>query len=453
MDSPKISIAIVGGGASGTVLAIQLLKHCVQAARITLIEKHSNLLYRGVAYSSRLQYEPLNAQAGKMSIYPECPNDFIDFIQQHKSVDATSEDYVSRRWFGDYLDQQVKKAVALKSRFVDFEQLMNEVVDVSLQSNGKYSVHLTNSQLKDTDYVVLATGNDSPPSLVVNSKVPNGRCFDNPWFFDTQQIVPKSRVLIVGTGLTMVDIVGSVYTEDYDGDVVAISRKGLLPKVHMHQAKVTQLVLPKCNSLLEWLSFVRLTLKLFNKQGIHWSILINEIRPHISRIWQNFSPTEKALFLRKLKPIWELHRHRMPPISEVIIEALKAQHRLKIVSASIKNVIWLNEENRFEVIYINTNNQEAKLKVDYIVNCTGPSGDVSQSKQILFQNLLSKKWITPDEFKLGVLTDKQGMLIGKTNGIFAIGPLRKASEWESTAMAEICQQAEKLSKYLMSKLK
>ena len=92
------------------------------------------------------------------------------------------------------------------------------------------------------------------------------------------------------------------------------------------------------------------------------------------------------------------------------------------------------------------------LIVDKIVNCTGPSTDYHTTENTLFKQLLNKGWMKQDVLKLGVETGYRGEII-QQNGVilrnaFAIGPVRRAAEWETTAMREIRTQAENIATIL-----
>lgn len=449
MINSKFSIAIIGGGASGTTLAIQLLKKFKTTARVILIEKDNSLLHRGVAYSSALSYEPLNVPVSKMSIYAEQPTSFFDYVRHNKLAQVEMGDYVSRRWFGDYLVAQMADAVAQKNDAVCFEKVIDEVLDISVDENNDYTIKTRLAAMQHINLVVLATGNNKPESFAIEGEVPKGYYFDHPWSFDTAKVEAQKKILVIGTGLTMVDIAGSFFEQNYDGHILAISRKGLLPKVHAEHATASNIDLPTGTSLHEWLAAVRSNIKLLNAQQKHWSVLMDAIRPHTVSIWRNFSAQEKNRFLRKLKPIWELHRHRMPTASKAIIDKLIAQKKLTIVAAQIEKIKWVSGRNSFDVAYIDANKNVTIDEVHYIVNATGPSGNINSSQQHFFGNLLAKKWLTPDENRLGVLTDEEGRLVGETKHLYAIGSLRKAAEWESTAMREISQQAEKMAQLIV----
>src|ERR1700733_6828106 len=70
MRSPVRTIAIIGGGFSGSVLAARLLRRPpAEPSRIVLIERRAQL-GRGVAYQATVHQPLLNVPAGRMSADP-----------------------------------------------------------------------------------------------------------------------------------------------------------------------------------------------------------------------------------------------------------------------------------------------------------------------------------------------------------------------------------------------
>jgi uncharacterized NAD(P)/FAD-binding protein YdhS len=73
----------------------------------------------------------------------------------------------------------------------------------------------------------------------------------------------------------------------------------------------------------------------------------------------------------------------------------------------------------------------------------------------LIAGMRDQGWCTPDQLRLGIETDTDGGLIGAdgrtVRNLFAIGPLRIPTLFESIAIPEIRVQAENLAKLLASR--
>src|ERR1700732_3281094 len=103
MKTPsRRTIVIIGGGLSGTALAIQLLLQAVVDVHITIIEPRQSL-GRGVAYSTQFDSHLLNVRAGDMSILPDSPGHFVRWLNRSTGRTWQATDFVPRRIYGDYV--------------------------------------------------------------------------------------------------------------------------------------------------------------------------------------------------------------------------------------------------------------------------------------------------------------------------------------------------------------
>lgn len=446
----KPHICIVGGGASGTTLAIYLLRELSFPAQICIIEKNDTALNRGVAYSSNLPYEPLNVPTGKMSIYPELPDHFFEYVKERKNKAATRDLYVSRRWFGDYLTEEFQKAVDSKHTEVILEVINETITDITKGTEKSFCLISNTKKIFESDFVVLATGNEAPQNFQICGSYPMHKYFNNSWEFSTDRIANDDIVFIIGTGLTMIDIVGSLHESQHKGKMIAISRNGKLPCVHTDSPNAEELSLTESDSLDSIFRWLRNEVKRQSSMGVHWSKIIDALRPHTVNLWRSFTKLEREKFLKRYRSFWEIHRHRMPPASGEIVGALATKKQLEIRAGKISKIEWDESLQLFEVTYTDKQHQQQNFHADIILNCTGPSTDLKFTAQSLFHNLLKKKWIQEDELGLGIETGANGELSSEIKNLYAIGPLRKASEWESTAMREIVQQARTLSAALIT---
>src|ERR1043165_2452361 len=187
MEGDCKNIAIIGAGASGTITAIQLLRKLNVKTRVYLIEKNEASLYRGAAYSSKLVYEPLNVPAGRMSIFNHLPDDFYNWIKQNKqdegAAEVTRDSFVSRRWFGDYLTERIGQAKE-QARFASLEVVTATVNEIEYCNKADaYELQLSGNRAIHADYLIFATGNETPADPINISDVGqlNGAYVGNPW--------------------------------------------------------------------------------------------------------------------------------------------------------------------------------------------------------------------------------------------------------------------------------
>jgi uncharacterized NAD(P)/FAD-binding protein YdhS len=189
-------------------------------------------------------------------------------------------------------------------------------------------------------------------------------------------------------------------------------------------------------------------------KGVAWQNVLDALRPRTSRFWKNLTPESKRYFLQRLKPYWEVHRHRMPPVSATAIEALRDSGQLQLLAGNIESVASNDGKVYLQYTSSTTGNTQ-RLTLDHIINCTGPHGDYNRCNNVVFKKMLAIGWMVQDDLKLGIKTGVRGEIM-KQNGVvlqnaFAVGPVRKATEWESTAIREIRTHAENVAFHIVSK--
>ena len=451
----KTTFAIIGGGASGTIAAIHLLDEFKGPLKIYLLEKRQKALFRGVAYSSELEFEPLNVPAGKMSIFSDYPLDFYYWLKSRHldtaNAPVTPDSFVSRRWFGDYITERLVEAKA-KVRNASLDVIITEAVDIVTDKKAeRYKVKLSDGEFVEVDYLIFATGNEAPGDIMNNpEKALLGKKYiANPWVDNPfENLSPDDDVLIIGSGLSMVDHALSLYRRKHRGKIYSFSRHGYLPLPQQigQEGKID--LSADSSSILHVMKELRSKIEDAERQGHSWQQVINAIRDETPIIWKRLNTGSKRLFLTRLKPFWEIHRHRMPAESSALIEEIKLTGKFGVL-AGRQTGITVDNGRLFFRFSPNKGAQERSVKVDFVINCTGPSAGYSGYSNNLISNLITKGWMKPDELKLGIETGYNGEIItvqgNPLPNAFAIGPLRKALEWESTAIREIKMQAEQLA--------
>ena len=443
-------IAIIGGGASGTLTAIQLMKKLTAPTVLYLFEKNAKALFRGAAYSSELEYEPLNVHAGKMSAFNHLPDHFFQWVRMRRDASVHRETFVSRRWYGDYLADLFNQT-ALRAQHIQVETRHASVSNVSTSSiSGSYLVEIENAENVEVDYVIFCNGNEHPQHIFSSEEqnVAGNRYMHNPWQNTLDGISSDEHILIVGTGLTMVDYVGSLYQRRHAGKIYCFSRNGYLPLSHADEIPFLFESSTEKKAFKEVFAEVRRNVARAEKMQSNWQSVMDALRPKVTRIWRGMSVEEKSLFLKKFRSWWEIHRHRMPENSSKIIKQLKKEGQLEIISGTYRDLKEANPFLSFRFTEKKTG-VEKTILLNRIINCTGPSGDYTKCKNVLINNLLVNGKMQQDALKLGIETGIRGEIIC-SNGViqknwFAVGPLRKASEWESTAIREIRTQAESVA--------
>ena len=425
---------IVGGGYSGTLTAVGLLER--GAGAVTLIERAPTFA-RGAAYGTRHPDHLLNVRAANMSAFPDRPDDFVHWL----GTDDGAE-FAPRRDYGRYLAHVLegwRRSPALTL-------VTGDAVSAAREGDG-WTVRLRDGRLIDGDRLVLATGNmaPQPPPGVDPARFGTGVYVDDPWRGDLLAgLSDGDTVLLIGTGLTMVDAVVTLGAAGFGGRVLAISRRGLVPHAHSEYARLKTMVEPPEGGASAVLRAMRARVRARDR----WQIAIDELRPHVQRLWKRAGDVERRRFLRHLRPWWDVHRHRIAPEIAARLDAMRHDGRLETAAGRI---MALDPAEGGAVLRWRARGSAAErtATVRRIVNCTGPAGDIARFGPALVRGLFAEGVARPDPLRLGVEVDARCRALGAdgkaTPGLYAVGPLTKGMFWEVVAVPHIRGQVATLA--------
>jgi uncharacterized NAD(P)/FAD-binding protein YdhS len=263
-------------------------------------------------------------------------------------------------------------------------------------------------------------------------------------------------VLLLGTGLTMVDVALALARRGHRAPIDAISRRGLLPRAH----PPVQAVLPR--ELAEPLRFavrdrsLRCTLRTVRQvadeaiaRGLGWQCVIDSLRQSTPDIWRSLSAADRRRFVGRLRPYWDVHRHRLPPSTEAMINGLMARGALRVQAGRIEGAAACSEGIDICIRARGTQRTETK-RYGWVVNCTGPTFDKRNSRG-LERRLLERGLLIADPLGLGYLTTEKGLAFGArgpVTGLYLLGPACRSHWWEHTAVPELREQAAALARQL-----
>ena len=450
------TIAIIGGGFSGSLLAFHLLNRCGPQDRILLIERNRRFGL-GLAYSTGNSNHLLNVRAGNMSAISDRPTHFVEWLRDLPREELANlaeppgpTGFVPRGLFGRYVQHLLGDRIWREGRSRQLDLVTDEAVALHRREPG-WEIELAMGRKIAVDEAVLAIGN-FPPS----NSTPG--YFGDPWDANALTgLAPDRALLILGTGLTMIDTVISLLDRGHHGPIYALSRRGLLPRVHLPTqggALPAPWVFdepPRATSLVSLLRLVRAACDEAEKQGRGWRVVIDGLRSHTQRLWQDMPLPERARFLRHLRPWWDVHRHRTAPqIMERILQA-RDRGQLRLLTGRVTSKD--RRPSGFAVTVAPRGRQiPLSLVVDRIIDCSGPRTDCTKIDQPLLRQLLCEGRIRPDPLRLGIEVEPDGAVVGR-NGraapdLFAIGPITKGTFWEIVAVPDIRVACERLAERL-----
>ncbi|MHA3735532.1 FAD/NAD(P)-binding protein [Pseudomonas sp. Eth.TT006] len=462
--SQNAGILIIGGGLSGTMLAVQLLRLPGQR-RILIIEPRAEL-GRGEAYSAVELGHTLNGNAARMSVDPDNPDDLTQWLTAHiadggwpESAEQkvpVSELFPPRGLFGVYVQQRLAEARGVGAQYGStVEHVCAEVVD--LQSAGN-SVQLTlnDGRRLSGAYAVLATGMfPAARTPQKDSSGLNAAALD-PWDVAAmRQLDTQSTVLIIGSGLTMVDAVVSLEQAGHRGPIEVFSRHGLLPHVRRQPPPWTDFLAadPSIRTPRQLLRELRGHCRKAIAQGIDWQAPLDTVRAHIGRLWSQATDVQRRQFVRHVRPWWESHHHRSPPLSAALVERLHSEGRLRIQAASFKGLEPTSGAGVSIRIRRRGEAETCVVQGAALINSSGIEYDWRRVARPLPQQLLARGLIKPGPLALGIaaavdgaVLDAQGLAAER---IFAMGPPLRGMWWESTAVTDVALQAKALAARLI----
>lgn len=465
LHPPPASVAVIGVGFSGAAVFHHLARRLPPGSRVLLLERGSSWA-RGAAYSTPCASHWLNVPAGRLGLDPADEAGFIRWLQARHPGHQPAH-FVPRALLGDYLadDLADSRAVA-RERGVLVEQYAAQVVDLQNVSGpgsagataptpapdlapSHWLLRLDDGSLLPAQQVVLATGHLPPaaPSLVGEAWGSPGLWAD-PWATPELDALPDdAELLVLGSGLTAVDVVIALHDRGHHGRITLLSRRGLLPQPHrLLEAKPAPgvpaaQVLAGVQGLRPLLRAVREWVARSNAQGHDWRDVMASLRPHTVALWQSLSLRDRRQFLRHLQPWWDTHRHRMAPgihrrlVAELEsgrVVALPGQvHRVQRLPDGRLRVSWRPRGGRGLV----------HRDVHAVLNCTGASTQLKRAVDPLLFRLRERQVLNPDPLALGLLVDAQRRPLNAQGqpaaGLFYLGPMLKAQWWEAVAVPEL----------------
>ncbi|QVM95029.1 MULTISPECIES: FAD/NAD(P)-binding protein [unclassified Pseudomonas] len=462
-NNPAADVLIIGGGLSAALLAAQLLRQAGQR-RVLVVEPRDEL-GRGEAYSATHLGHTLNGNAARMSVDPDNADDLSQWLGQHIAAGGWPESaaqgvpvtelFAPRGLFGVYVRQRLAEAQAVGAQQGSWlEHVQAEALDLAVDELG-LSVSLADGRTLRASRAVLATG------MFAAARTPqrgdnafNSACVD-PWDIQAMRSInPDGRVVIIGSGLTMVDAVVSLQAAGHRGPIEVFSRHGLLPHVRRQPPAWEDFLAADLSlrSPLQLLRALRNQCRLAQQQGIDWQAPLDTVRVHIGRLWSQASERHKRQFVRHVRPWWESHHHRSPPPGAALLAQLIEAGRLRIHAASLQGVETGADRLPVVKLRFRGQTQVERISADALINSTGIEYDWRRVARPLPQNLLQRRLIQPGPLALGIAANAQGAVQdgeGRySSQLFAMGPPLRGLWWESTSVTDVALQAKALAQLL-----
>lgn len=443
--SSRKAILVVGGGASGVLLAAHLLRDRSVDVRVTLIEKRREC-GQGLAYSTDLPDHILNVVAVRMSAYSDDPEHFFRWLVARGAAEAENPlVYAPRCLYGEYLNE-ILADLALRERHTGrFHRVEGECIALTPTASG-VEAQLRNGASVVGHQAVLATGHDEAPRSALRHAARLGRTGE-------PAIGADDTVVVLGTGLSMVDIFLSLEKASHRGRIVAVSRRGLTPAIHFQGKahKLDAVDVPFGVGPAQFMRWLRQRIARTEAAGGNWRDVMDALRPFTQQIWRSWPQTARAQFLRHARPWWDIHRHRLPPAVHGRLETAIASGRVEIAAGKLVHAEPL--EGRVQVTVRRRGKLETQtIEASRLYDCSGLSRDVSKGTNPLIRSLIEQRHARPDALRIGLDVTADCAIVAAdgtvSKRLFGIGPITRAALFEIEAVPDIRQQADQLARRL-----
>lgn len=443
----RFSVAIVGGGFTGAAVALHLASRLPPRAKIAVIEPRETL-GGGLAYSSREPAHRTNVPAARMSLFLDDPEHFARWLAVSGELDrdpdaiwtATGAAFPQRRVFGDYIAAHLSPSLA-EGRVV---HLPGRASAAARTADCGWSIALASGGRLIADILVLACTHPLPatpapfaaiarePGYLADPYDPSGLA----------AVAPTARVLIAGSGLTASDVVATLDRRGHRGPILAVSRNGLRSRGHSATRGEwpTDFAASGGGKTSRLLRAIRVDIERAAAQGIPWHWIMDRVRDQGSEIWASLPPAEQALLVRRLRSFWDVHRFRIAPQVEAVLERRAAEGSFENIAARL--VASALTPNGLEVAFRRRGKREVQTgQFDLVVNTTGPSHRGVLGGEGILPSLSRAGYLRCDSVGLGLATTPDGRAVGiddaATQTLLVAGPLARGTFGELMGIPEV----------------
>jgi uncharacterized NAD(P)/FAD-binding protein YdhS len=444
-------VAVVGAGATGVALVVQLVRSLPAGSRVLLVGSAGETA-RGVAYGTALPLHLLNVRAGRMSaIHDDCDH-FVRWLAAARwsggDEDEIAETYAPRTVYGSYLLDTLHREIAAARGRVRVDVVEDRVADLAF-GDGFYALRTEDGTGARAAAVAFCLGHGAPafpiPSEAVDPAA-RGRMIADPWADRRLEAIDaEARVMIVGTGLTMVDQVLTLAARGHRGPVTAVSRRGFLPAPHLLRRTEPETIdIPDGPLALRALvRAVAAAARSADAAGGDWRAVVDGLRPVTQEIWQRLGPADRRRFCRHVECIWSVVRHRMAPEIASRLAGFREAGRLDIRAGRI---VAVRGTGRSLAVGIRARGESTVSlhAFDWMINCSGVGRVPVNAVEAPLGPLVAAGLLRGDPLGRGVEVTALGAAVGRSGspspGLYALGPLGAGSLMEITAMPDIREQ-------------
>jgi uncharacterized NAD(P)/FAD-binding protein YdhS len=458
-----IEVGIVGGGFTGAAVAVHLANAARTPIRIEIVEPREAVGY-GLAYGGCRPEHRINVPGDRMVVFREEPLHFTHWLERNGVIPADPEgrtmngDFYSRRSaFGDYMASLFRGAAhnASGSRLQH-----RRAAAIGLERcAGRWGIRLSDGALAQYSHLVLAATHATPAlHWPIGAGVREAAGFvANPWDWEAICALPRDAdIAILGTGLTMCDVVVTLRESGHRGRISATSRRALTPRPHAGFRSDFDLFGAEAppKTAIGLLRLLRSQIRAAEAAGDTWHSVTDTLRARLATYWPTLPVAERIRIARSLRAWWDVHRFRIAPQVDRLLSEGRDEGWLSIRAGRVHR-IGTNGE-RLALDWTPKHEPRREETFDAIINCTGPDSDIARSANPLMKSALEAGIIRPDPLRIGIDVDASGRTIdrdGSTNArLWAAGPLARGVVGEATGVPEASDSARNVANSLVASL-
>lgn len=438
-------LLVIGAGFCGRMLVAQLLRQAALPRRTLLLDPHLNDGV-GRAWTDASGLWSANVPAGNLSAWADDPGHFLRWWSARRGVPEAdlAAAFAPRALYGEYLQAQLSESLAAAT--TDGQLQLGAASAQSLQvDGGGWRVSLADDSVVWAQTVVLATGFGSAGAVsrgLRHAHDPlHGDCLSG--------LSSSARVLLVGTGLTAVDALQKLAAAGHHGPVTLLSRHALLPSAHAELAapRRTWTAQELGTSVRSAVRAVRVALEEMQCSGGDWRSVIDGLRPHNNSTWRSWDQVQRARFVRHVRAWWDVHRHRAAGDVLAQVHEYLAMHDVQR-HAGFLEAIEPVDEGLLARWRVRGSTRVMSQCFDRVLDATSKRPlDVP-----LIAQLQSAGVLAADRLRLGLCCDDAGLALDpqgrRLQGLYLLGPLLHARDWESTAVPELRMQVQTLAQLI-----
>jgi uncharacterized NAD(P)/FAD-binding protein YdhS len=467
---------VVGGGVSGASFALQLSRASAQCGAIHIVEPAPRV-GPGLAYSTTDPDHRLNGTLDSHVLDPARLTELRTWCHDNGILSADPEaqlpsgaTFIRRHDFGRYVADQIQRNAVNPHTGTTITHCRDTAVQWKPSTaHPAGTVLLASGRRLPADVVVVATGNPLPrlQHPFVPEHLANPRIIANPLNGLALQGVPlDARVLVVGTGLTALDVLSTLVRRAHTGPILAVSRRGLRPRPQPPEVlgpapmpprtsgptpleQVMAPIPPFVQALGDTYSMaglygaLRSQIRRDSAQGKTWHAAFDLFRDAVWRIWPRVPLAEKQKFLRRMRTWYDVHRFRSPPHNDALVQRAQDCGTIQFVRARLTQVAADPDGGPVQVA-LTANGAITRSAFDLVINCSGLDAGNDHRQNPFLQSAQAQGLLVTDPTGLGFHVDASCRAISATGQacphVRVIGPPTLGAHGDSQGVRFIAVQ-------------